>query len=254
MSIRCWIIDDEPAAHKGIEIALGAHSDIDIQLHGYSVTAIKTKALAKPDLVFLDIELPGEDGFGLLDLWPDNPPLIVFITAYNQYAIKAFDNNALDYLLKPIEQLRFDEMMQKVRRRLQEQHLMFKKDTVDALFQQIKSNESQLGLSVKTGDGLYRIKQKYLIYLESIGDHLALYYHDDQHDRHATLITRDSFKRLATELDPAFFFRTHKSFMVNSAHVVRLERGRFGDGFVEMSNQKQVKFSRRYKDLLAVLS
>ena len=253
MSIRCWVIDDEPAAHKGIEFALAKHEDFDVVYHGYAVEPDVVANQPKPDVVFLDIEMPGDNGFALLNLWPDTLPLIVFITAYNQYAVKAFDKNALDYLLKPIEQERFDAMTDKVRKRLQEQDVLLKKDTVDALFKQVKTQESQLGLSVKTDEGLFRIKQKYLVFIESIGDHLALYYRDEK-SQPKTLLTRDSFKRLATELDPKFFFRTHKSYMVNSAHVVKLDRGRFGDGVLEMSNQMQVKISRRYKDILPVLN
>ena len=252
MTIRCWIVDDEPAAHKGIEIALSNHSDFDVVYHGFAVDSDAVKKLMKPDVVFLDIEMPGNRGFALLDLWSDSLPIIVFITAYNQYAVDAFDNNALDYLLKPIEQSRFDRMTEKVRKRLKEQDVMLKRDTVEALFQQVNTQESQLGLSVKTDDGLFRLKQKYLICIESVGDHLALYYADET-GQQKVLLTRDSFKRLATELDPKFFYRTHKSFMVNSAHVVKLDRGRFGDGVIEMSNQKQVKISRRYKEILDTL-
>lgn len=253
MSIRCWVIDDEPAAHKGIEIALAKHPEFELVYHGYKVDLAEVKGLVRPEVVFLDIEMPGDTGFALLALWPDNLPLIVFITAYNHYAVKAFDNNALDYLLKPIDQERFDAMTTKVQKRLKEQDLILKRDTVDALFHQVKSQESALGLSVKTDEGLFRLKQKYLVYIESVGDHLALYYKDEQGDE-KTLLTRDSFKRLATELDPKFFYRTHKSFMVNSAQVVKLDKGRFGDGLIEMSNQKQVKISRRYKAILGVLA
>ncbi|MDF2180360.1 LytTR family DNA-binding domain-containing protein [Aliiglaciecola sp. CAU 1673] len=253
MSIRCWIIDDEPAAHKGIEIALKKHDDFEIVFHGYAVAdALPAnapgQAAPRPDVIFLDIEMPGQSGFSLFEQWQGELPLIVFITAYNQHAIEAFNKAALDYLLKPIEQGRFDEMTQRVRNRLQEKSLVSKKETLQALIQQVSAQQSPLGLSVKTDEGLFRLKQKDIILIESVGDHLAIYYGDK------TLITRDSFKRLATELDADFFFRTHKSFMVNIAHVLKWEKGRFGDGQLLMSNQKSVKLSRRYKEAMDALN
>jgi two-component system LytT family response regulator len=247
MTIKCWIIDDEPAAHKGIMIALDKHTDFEVVYHGYSVEQATLESLVKPDMVFLDIEMPSENGFELLKLWPESLPHIVFITAYNHYAVTAFNNNALDYLLKPIEQARFDSMISKVRQRIKEQKLMLKQSVVEDFYNQVKRQESPLELSIKTSDGLYRIKQKDIIYIESVSNHLAFHYGDK------VLLSRDSFKRLALELDPKFFFRIHKCNIVNSAHVIKIEKGRFGDGILEMSNQHQVKMSRRYNEFLQQL-
>jgi len=247
MTIKCWIIDDEPAAHKGILIALKAHVDFEVVYHGYSVEQASLEPLVKPDMVFLDIEMPMKNGFELLKLWPESLPHIVFITAYSQYAVTAFNNNALDYLLKPLDQARFDIMINKVRQRINEQKLMLKQSAVEDFYNQIQRQESLLELSVKTNDGLYRIKQKDIIYIESVSSHLAFHYGDK------VLLSRDSFKRLVLELDPKFFFRIHKSNIVNSNHVIKAEKGRFGDGILKMSNQHQVKMSRRYNQILQKL-
>ncbi len=248
MTIKCWIIDDEPAAHKGIEIALKEHTDFEVVYHGYSVDKNALEQLAKPDVVFLDIEMPSKNGFELLKLWPEFLPHIVFITAYNQYAVTAFNNNALDYLLKPIEKPRFDAMTSKVRQRIKEQTVMLKHSVIEDFYNQVKQHESLLGLSIKTSDGLFQINQKDIIFIESVSGHLAFHYADK------TLLSRDSFKRLILELDPKFFFRIHKSYMVNSAHIIKIEKGRFGDGILEMSNRHQVKISRRYKNVLQQLN
>ena len=248
MTIKCWIIDDEPAAHKGIMIALEAHSDFEVVYHGYSVEQVEFEQLVKPDVVFLDIEMPNKNGFELLNFWSESLPQIVFVTAYNQYAVAAFNNNVLDYLLKPIEQVRFDVMTNKVRQRMKEQEVMLKRSTVEDLYNRIKRRESQLELSIKTSDGLYRIKQKDIIYIESVSNHLAFQYGGK------VLLSRDVFKRLMLELDPHFFFRTHKSYVVNSAHVVKVEKGRFGDATIEMSNKNLVKMSRRYNEILQKLN
>lgn len=244
MTIKCWIIDDEPAAHKGIEIALQRHEDFSVIFHGYSVDKTLLTNDIKPDVIFLDIEMPAGNGFELLKRWQGQLPQVVFITAYNHYAIQAFDHNALDYLLKPIEQSRFDAMTDKVRQRINEKNLILKQSSINQFYQQIQNLSSVLGLSVKTTDGLFHLKQKDIIYIESVNDHLAFHYADK------VLIARDSFKRLITELDPQFFIRTHKSYVVNTSHVVKIEKGRFGDGTIELSNYHQVKMSRRYKAIL----
>ena len=251
-TISCWVIDDEPAAHQGIDIALQKHRDFCVTHHAYKIGTALIQNKNKPDVIFLDIEMPGNSGFALFDIWPEPLPLVVFITAYNHFAVQAFDHNALDYLLKPIEQSRFDSMTIKVRKRLMEAQVWMKKEWLEGVLSHAKLHSSQLGLSVKTDDGLLRLKQKNIIFIESVGDHIGIHCCDNQQHLH-TLITRDTLKRLATELDTAFFFRTHKSFMVNSAHVTRIERGRFGDGIAHLSHNKQVKISRRYRDILAVI-
>jgi two-component system LytT family response regulator len=247
MTIKCWVIDDELAAHKGIMIALEEHTDFDVVYHGYSVEQTLLEPLFKPDIVFLDINMPGKNGFELLKLWSGSLPHIVFITAYDQYAITAFNNNALDYLLKPIEQARFDAMTTKVRQRIKEQEVMLKKNVVEDFYKQIEQQKSPMELSVKTSDGLYRIKQKDIMYIESVSGHLAF------HCVNKTLLSRDSFKRLTVELDPKFFFRIHKSYIANLAHVIKIEKGRFGDAILKMSNQHQIKMSRRYNEIFKLL-
>ncbi|CAH9052707.1 Transcriptional regulatory protein BtsR [Pseudoalteromonas sp. CIP111854] len=248
MTINCWVIDDEPAAHKGLELALQNHSDFSVVYHGYNVDEPAALSLPKPDVVFLDIEMPRQNGFALLKLWNEPLPHIVFITAYGQYAVAAFDNNALDYLLKPIEQERFNIMINKVRQHIKQQTLVLKRARVEAFYEQLKLQTSQLGLSVKTSEGLFYIKQKDILYIEAVADHLALHFADK------AMLSRDSFKRLSLELDDKFFARSHKSYMINLAHVRKVEKGRFGDALLLMSNGESVKMSRRYKALLVQLN
>lgn len=248
MTIKCWIIDDEPAAHKGILISLKKHNDFEVVYHGYSVEQASLNQLAKPELIFLDIEMPSKSGFELLKLWSGSLPHIVFITAYNHYAVAAFNNNAIDYLLKPIEQARFDIMTNKVRQRVKEQEVMLKRNAVEDFYNQIAQRESLLELTVKTSEGVYRLKQKDIIYIESVNNHLAFHYGDK------TLLTRDAFKRILLELDPKFFFRIHKSYIVNFTHVDMVEKGRFGDAKIHMSNRDQIKMSRRYNEILQQLA
>lgn len=245
MTITCWVIDDEPAAHKGIELALTAHNDFRIVYHGYSADEPALGEKPKPDVIFLDIDMPRVNGFQFLASWQGALPCIVFITAYQQYALAAFDNNALDYLLKPIEQPRFAQMIAKVRQRLKEKQLVSKHSAVEQWYQQVVQQTSLLGLSVQTDEGLFYLKQKDIIYIEAVADHLAFYLNNK------TLLSRDTFKRLSQKLDHNFFFRSHKSLMVNTAHVIKFERGRFGDGTLVLSNGASVKLSRRYKAILA---
>lgn len=248
MSIACWVVDDEQAAHDGIQLALQRHDDFEVVFHAYDLTGALEKQAQRPDVIFLDIEMPGESGLKFFELWQSELPLVIFVTAYQQFALQAFEHNALDYLLKPIEQRRFDDMLNRVRQRLTEKQSFNKRHVLDALMRKVKQQGSALGITVKTDEGLFRLQQKHLIMLESVAEHVVLYYQDKQ------LIVRDSLKRLGGELDQEFFFRTHKSFIVNKSHFQKLEKNRFGDGVLFLTGGHCARLSRRYKEVLKSLS
>lgn len=117
MTIKCWLVDEEIAAHKGLKIALAAHPDFELVKNYYSVEDVLTPVDRAPDVdvLFLDIEMPREQGFAVIERWPVNLPIIVFVTAYNQYALKAFELGSFDYLLKPLEQVRADDCRERIR-------------------------------------------------------------------------------------------------------------------------------------------
>lgn len=248
MTVSCWIIDDEPDAHKAILIALRQYSDFEVSFQSFEANPAVLNKLPKPDVIFLDISMPKRSGFEFLKRFRSISTLIVFITAHNNYALKAYDHDAVDYLLKPIDDTRFEQMIEKVRAHLScGSYLKFGVNFPSKIDNTSHNHTLNTGLSVQTDDALYYVKQLDIIYIESVSDHLAI------HLSNKTLITRNTFIKLSLSIDQVYFHRVHKSYMVNLIHITKFEKGRFGDGAFWVSNGDRVKLSRRYKHVLSKL-
>lgn len=245
--INCWIIDDEPDAHAGLKVALETFKDFRITYQAYDGDDKSLTSFDPPDVIFLDIAMPGTSGFEFLRTFNSEDTLVVFVTAYSHCAVRAFDCEAFDYLMKPIEHVRFSKTINKVRQRITQNRLLRSNSASSKKGLEVRSTASELGLSVQTSDGLYYVKQRDIFYIEAVSEHLALYL------KEKVLLTRCTFKRMSVDLDACFFHRTHKSYMVNIAHVKKFEKSRFGDGVLILSEGLQVKLSRRYKEVLIKL-
>ena len=244
MSIRCMCVDDEPLARKGLAMALEPFEDFELVACFAAADEALAKLPADIDVVFLDIEMPRQDGFAMLGQWPGPLPLVVFVTAYDQYAVKAFEEQALDYVLKPIDETRFAGVIARIRGALTEdtgrkERLL---QTIASLKQKLKRDEATM--TVKADDGYFRIKLADLLYVESVGDLVCLHLAGRQ------LITRATLKQYVADLSEQGFYQIHKSFLVNARHVVRVSKLRFGDHQVVLSNQKELRLSRRYRSAL----
>ncbi len=243
MTIRCICVDDEPMARKGIALALAPYSEFELIAEFASGEDVLSNYPDYIDVLFVDIEMPRLNGFELLQKLPQPLPLIIFVTAYNQYAIKAFEAEALDYVLKPIEDERFTQVVTRIKKQLGQPHNSKKSDDllniVNALQQKIKKDEATI--SVKTDDGYFRIKLSDLLYIESVGDHVCFHLTNKQ------LISRNTLKHYVLELAEHGFHQVHKSSLVNAKHVSKFEKLGFGDYQLELSNQVTLRVSRRYK-------
>ena len=249
MSIRCLCVDDEPLARQGIRLALKPHSDFELVGEFGTVEEALTAVNGDIDLLFLDIEMPRQDGFDLLKQWPETLPLVVFVTAYDHYAVKAFEHRALDYVLNPIDQERFTAVLERARAHLMQER---RADRSDRLLKVVKDLQNQMSkqeesLSVKTDDGYFRVKLSEVICLESVGDHVCLHLKDRQ------LITRQTLKHYIASLAESGFYQVHKSYLVNKSHVERVTKLRFGDGELLMSDQRVIRLSRRFNSVLDFL-
>jgi len=184
--------------------------------------------------------------FELIEQFPSKLPLIIFVTAYDQYAIKAFEQQALDYILKPILEERFSQVVQRIEKTIQQPNVLDEtellKNKVKFLKQQIKLDVATL--SIKTDEGYFRVKVTDILFIESVGDHVCIHLSQNQ------LITRNTLKSYVTELSEHGFYQTHKSSLVNLKHVVNIKKLRFSDYQLTMSNQKELKVSRRYKSIV----
>jgi len=246
--IKTLIIDDEPLARQRLEDLL---SDINlIQLEGVCKTgaeAIHKIDEIQPDIIFLDIELKDMTGFDVLDnISTKKKPLVIFVTAYDEFALKAFDNFAFDYLLKPFKDERFYKSTL---------------NAIDYIKLNNPFNEERLGELIsylKSSDNNYvsgylktiPIKQKHktsFLKLSDIKYILASGYYAEIYTEEKMYLIRESLKKLSTELDPNKFVRVHRSTIVNLEYVQELVNSNFGDMDVKMNDHELFRVSKNYK-------
>uniref|UniRef100_UPI004047F181 LytR/AlgR family response regulator transcription factor n=2 Tax=Roseivirga sp. TaxID=1964215 RepID=UPI004047F181 len=239
--MKALIIDDERLARKELTNLLQEYPEIDIV--GEAVNAEdaleKIEAL-KPDLLFLDIQMPGKTGFELLQSL-DNVPEVIFTTAYDEYALKAFDFNALDYLLKPIEPDRLKESINKLLKRAQPDEA-------------ISTDERKLGPSdrvfVKDGDKCWFVKLENIRLFESDGNYIKIYF-----DNFKPMIHK-SLNALDERLDDRAFFRASRKHIINLTWVESIESWFNGGLMVVLRGGDKVEVSRRqaarFKEMMSL--
>ena len=233
MNMRALIVDDERLARKELHRLLDAYPEIDELLEFGTASEAKEYLEANSaDLLFLDIQLPGTNGFDLLGQL-NNIPRVIFVTAYDEYAIKAFEYNALDYLLKPVEEKRFAEAMSKV---------------IAEVPEKVERKSDDLGLSdqvfVKDGEKCWFVKLKDIMFFESEGNYVRVYFDDVK-----PMILR-SLNNLEKKLDSRKFFRANRKYIINLDWVDQIENWFNGGLLVKLKNGKQVEISRRQSSKL----
>ncbi|MBZ6379488.1 DNA-binding response regulator [Pacificimonas flava] len=263
MTIRTILVDDEPLAIKGLEMRLQAFEDVEIvDRCANGREAIKSIKTHKPDLVFLDIQMPGFDGFSVIGALADmDPPLFVMVTAYNEYAVKAFEARAVDYLMKPVEEDRLAETMGRIRRRLSEKSASTEKAKLQELLEEVapeaaeqfaegssaSSDEDRYEklLNIKDRGQIFRVDIESIERIDAAGDYMCIYTGDN------TLILRETMKDLEKRLDPRMFQRVHRSTIVNLDQVREVKPHTNGESFLVLTSGAQVKVSRSYREVIA---
>ena len=262
MTIRTILVDDEKLAIQGLELRLQPFDDIEIVAicHNGREAIRKIKTL-KPDLVFLDIQMPGFDGFsvvqGVMDI---DPPLFVFVTAYSEHAIKAFEAQAIDYLMKPVEPERLADTMDRVRSRLSEKRTSEELDRLRNVINEVAPDAADnLGsvedalastrfeklINVKDRGQIFRVEVASIERIDAAGDYMCIYTADN------SLILRETMKDLEKRLDPRTFQRVHRSTIVNLDQVRQVKPHTNGECFLVLESGAQVKVSRSYRDVVA---
>lgn len=243
MSIRVLIVEDEEPARDIVKAYLKKHIDIEIigeAADGFN--GLKAINELKPDLLFLDIQMPKLTGFEILELI-EHKPVIVFTTAYDQFALKAFEMNATDYLLKPFSSERFDtaiqKAIQKINSKTSEQPQIQKLvETVDEKTELIDR------VVVKTGSKIKVIPAEKIIYIEAQDDYIMLYSEEGKHLKEKTM------KYFETHLDANQFIRIHRSYIVNVNYIIQLEHFTKDSYVVVLKNGTKLKVSDSgYKNL-----
>jgi two-component system, LytTR family, response regulator len=263
MSIRTIIVDDEPLAVQGLEIRLADFGDIEIvDRCRNGREAIKQIKMLKPDLVFLDIQMPGFDGFGVVQGLMDmvDMPLVIFCTAYDEHALRAFEAQAVDYLLKPVEAGRLSAALGRVRERLSQRNAAQEVDRLRAVVKAVSPDQSidsqamadamnassfEKIINVRDRGQIFRVEVGSIERIDAAGDYMCI------HTADQTLILRETMKDLEHRLDPKKFQRIHRSTIVNLDQVKEIKPHTNGECFLTLSSGAQVKVSRSYRDVVA---
>ncbi len=250
MTIRAVIVDDEPLARRRIRDLLAAASDVEVVAEcANGRDAIKAIESSRPDLLFLDIQMPEVDGFEVLEtIGVGRVPVVVFVTSYDQFAVKAFEAQALDYLMKPFDDQRFITTLQRARAQLGDR----KGDDVDrrlrALLEEVRGNKGYLKrLAVPVGNRSVFIRARDIDWIGAERNYIRVYSGGKGH------LLRESLTHIEGELDPAMFCRIHRSTIVNIDRIQSVETTFRGEYVVTLQDRTKVTVGRSYRDNLHTL-
>jgi two-component system LytT family response regulator len=242
MNTTCLIIDDEKLARDLLREYLESFPQIEVigECAKGSEAVEKINKL-KPDLIFLDVQMPGMNGFDVLDEI-DHEPHVIFTTAYDQYAIRAFEKNAVDYLLKPLDEERFTQAVNRALKR--------KTTEVGDLEELLRSIKSEgkgsfdSHIFVQKSEKLFNLPVEEIIFLEASGDYTVITTKNDQ------FVSSSGIGKLEEILNPDTFIRVHRSTIINLNFLKEIERHFNGGMVVKMQNGKSFPVSRTYAKLI----
>ena len=253
MTLRTLIVDDEPLARERVRMMLAAHDDMLVVGEcGDGQQAIAAIRQHRPDLVFLDVQMPGVDGFGVLrELQDESLPYVVFVTAYDQYALKAFEVHALDYVLKPFNAERFGHALDRARTTLARHDAsLFDRQRLRELVSSLAAEQREKQrLVVRSSGRVFFVKMDDIDWIEAEGNHVRLHMGSQSH------LLRETMKGMEGVLDPSVFFRIHRSTIVNADRIRELQPLFHGEYAVILRDGTRLVASRgpdnRLKRLLA---
>ena len=242
-AIKTLIVDDEAHARAFLINQLKKHKNIVICDEAENgADALKKIKSVNPDLVFLDIQMPKLNGFDVLSLLNEPKPLIVFVTAYDEYALKAFEEHALDYLLKPIEAIRLQKTIDRITHSDKKTH-----QNLDSLVTSF-SNNTVNRILVQENDDVHVVATKDIISIEAADDYVGI------HTFERFFIKLCTLNKLETQLDSTRFCRIHRSSIINLEFLERIVKEGKDTHFAIMKNSKELAISRtgysRLKDML----
>ena len=242
--MRVFLADDEPLAREGMRIRLAEAPDVEVV--GEAATgleAIEGVLRERPDLLFLDVEMPERNGFAVIDaIAPVHRPRVVFVTAFDHYAIRAFEAHAVDYLLKPVSEARLNVSLERARHELAIGNAWDAAAKLNALLESRPEPTDWLRrLTVADGDRVVFLKVEEVDWIGAAGNYVEL------HLGARTLLLRETLSELACRLDPARFARIHRSTIVNLDRVREMVPDWHGDGEVVLHSGLSLRMSRSYR-------
>ena len=244
--LRVLVVDDEPVARAGIVSLLARDSDLEIAGEcGDGRSAVQAIRDLKPDLVLLDVQMPEMDGFEVIGaVGVDRMPPVVFITAWDQFAVRAFEVHAFDYLLKPFDDERFTAAIERVKRAARGGNMGELAERLAALVQAPSANGWLTRIVVRKASGAVFVPIEEVDWIEA-ADYCARI-----HARGKTHVIRETMQRLEEKLDPARFFRVHRSGIVNLDRVREMQPTPQGDHVLVLTDGSRVRLSRARKAAL----
>jgi two-component system LytT family response regulator len=251
--MRVLIVDDEPLARRGIRTRLDGERDMEIAGEADDgPTAVRAIRALAPDLVFLDVQMPGLDGFAVLErLSPDALPLVVFVTAYDAHALRAFEVHALDYLLKPYSEERFKDCLGHAREAFARGEAQAEHARVRELLERLEPGRAAAGpaarpwrFAVRERDRIVFVRPEELVAVEAAGNYVTLVTAGARH------LLRLTLAEMEQQLDTARFARIHRSTIVNVERVREVVPEPHGDGIVRLEGGAAYRLSRGYRERL----
>jgi two-component system, LytTR family, response regulator len=245
--IRTLVVDDEPLARERLTGLLSSEADIDLvgqcRDGEEAITSIMDHS---PDLVFLDVQMPQMNGFEVIDaVGSDRMPLVIFVTAYDQHALRAFQVRALDYLLKPFDRERFSEALQRARKQIERDETGDIGRRLLALVKDLRKDQPRAErLVVKSGGRLFFLRADEIDWVEAAGNYVRLHVGTTSH------LLRETMNAIEGRLDPEKFFRIHRSRIVNMERIQELQPWLNGEYAVLLRTGTRLTLSRGYREKL----
>jgi two-component system LytT family response regulator len=248
--IRTVIVDDEELARDRIQTLLELQPDVEVVgVCTDGPSAVEMIDRTQPDLVFLDVQMPGMDGFEVVEnLEPTKLPAVVFVTAHDAHALRAFEIHALDFLLKPFDQTRFEKALERARGQLSQSMGPVLDSRLVTLLEELhEERKYSERLIVKSSGRVFFVRTEEIDWVEASGNYVKIHTKSDAH------LLRESMKNMEAKLDPKTFVRIHRSAIVNIDHIKELEPWFHGEYIVIMRDGTRLTASRVFSDRLSAL-
>ncbi|HVL66122.1 MAG TPA: LytTR family DNA-binding domain-containing protein [Vicinamibacterales bacterium] len=244
--VRTLIADDEPLGRERLRSLLAQEDWIEVVGEvGDGPAAIAAIQKLKPELVFLDVQMPGATGFEVIDaIGAARMPFVVFVTAYDQYALKAFDVHAVDYLLKPFDRERFQSGLAKVRRHIERRSSGELERRLLELVQDLRPSSRVDRFVIKAGGRVFFVRAEDIDWIEAAGNYVKLHVGSEAH------LFRETMNALEARLNPDVFYRIHRSHIVNIERVRELQPWFNGEYVVFLKDGTRLTLSRGYREKL----
>ena len=244
---RVLIADDEPLARERLRSLLAAETWLEVIAESQNgLEAVECILRHRPDLVFLDVQMPGATGFEVIEaVGPERMPLVVFVTAFDKYALRAFDVHALDYLLKPFDRERFEQALTRARQQLDRRSTGDLERRLLELVQDLKGPAHKLErFVIKAGGRVFFVRADEIDWIEAAGNYVKRHVGAESH------LFRETLNAIESRLDPDIFFRIHRSHIINIERVKELQPWFNGEYVVFLKNGTRLTLSRGYREKL----